>query len=335
MTILLTSCGRRSYMVGYFREALGSDGRVLASNSEMTYTLSLADDYVLTPNIYDGEYIPFLLDYCQREKVDAIVSLFDIDLPVLARHKAEFETIGTRVIVSDHPVTQICNDKWQTVQWLLSLGLKQPKSFISLDAAKDALKNGEIHYPLFLKPRWGMGSIGLYEVESDKELDALYERLVRVIGRTYLRFESAATPDESVLIQEELHGKEYGMEILNDLQGNMATLVVKRKLAMRAGETDIAEIVDPAPYRVMAEKISQQLKHVGNLDVDFFLTDEGDVIVLEMNCRFGGQYPFSHLAGVDFPRQIVSWLKGESNHPELLTAKVGTKCCKDLVPVVL
>ena len=150
---------------------------------------------------------------------------------------------------------------------------------------------------------------------------------------TYLKYESAEDVDNSIIIQEIIKGQEYGIEILNDLDGNFVTCVAKKKIAMRSGETDVAEIVDNTPFLDLAKKISQSLKHVANLDVDCFVTEDGRVYVLEMNCRFGGQYPFSHNAGVDFPKQIISWLEGALTNTNYITPQVGVKSCKDLVPV--
>ena len=78
-------------MVEYFKQALNGKGKVFAANSILTYTLKQADDYVLTPNIYDDCYISFLLSYCKEKDISAIISLFDIDLPVLAKNKEFFE----------------------------------------------------------------------------------------------------------------------------------------------------------------------------------------------------------------------------------------------------
>ena len=128
-----------------------------------------------------------------------------------------------------------------------------------------------------------------------------------------------------------LHGARH--EIINDLKGAYVTTFAKRKLAMRSGETDIAEIVDSSEFVKTANIISNNLKHIGVLDCDCFKTDSGDLIILEMNCRFGGQYPFSHIAGADVPKQIINWLEGKDTDMSLLNPRIGVKCCKEVVPV--
>jgi carbamoyl-phosphate synthase large subunit len=112
-----------------------------------------------------------------------------------------------------------------------------------------------------------------------------------------------------IIIQSKIIGNEYGLDILNDLEGNYVTTIAKHKIAMCAGETDVAEIVNNTPFTNLAKSLSTNLKHIGNLDVDCFVCENGDIIILELNCRFGGQYPFSHIAGVDFPKQIIEWIK--------------------------
>lgn len=333
MNILLTSAGRRTYMVEYFKKALNGYGKVFASNSVLTYCLEQADEYVLTPNIYDDSYISFLLDYCKRKDIQAIISLFDIDLPVLAKNKELFKSSGIELVISDYNVTTICNDKWLTYEFLVSIGIKQTPSFINLAEAKNAIEEGVVKYPLFIKPRWGMGSIGIYKVETDEELDVLYKKLHREIFNTYLKFESAMDVDSCIIIQQAIKGQEYGIEVLNDLRGNYVRTFAKKKVAMRSGETDIAETIDPSQFEAIGKNISENLRHIANLDVDCFVSESGDIYVLEMNCRFGGQYPFTHLSGVNVPKQIVKWLQGHHTDYGLLCQKDGVIACKELLPV--
>lgn len=334
MNILLTSAGRRTYMVRYFKEALNGSGLVHASNSVFTYTLAQADKYVITPQIYDDGYVEFLLAYCKKESVSAIISLFDIDLPILSRHRQLFAENGIVVVVPDYEVTQICNDKWLTHKFLCRVGLPQIPTFISLDDVRRSLENGDVAFPLVLKPRWGMGSIGIYIVSDWKELDVLYRKLHRDIFDTYLKYESNADADSCIIIQEKIVGQEYGIEILNDMHGNHVATFAKRKLAMRSGETDIAEIVSSFDFESIASKIAKSLKHIAMLDMDCFKLKDGSIFVLELNCRFGGQYPFTHNAGVDVPLQIVKWLNGGGTDLRLLSPQIGVRSCKDITPVI-
>ncbi len=106
------------------------------------------------------------------------------------------------------------------------------------------------------------------------------------------------------------------------------------KLAMRAGETDCAETIENELLRDLGKTISKTLQHVANLDVDVFLVD-GVPYILEMNARFGGGYPFSHLTGVNLPLAILQWVRDEPVNEELLTAKPGITAHKDIDLVVL
>ena len=334
MNILLTSAGRRTYMVDYFKQALNGKGKVFASNSILTYTLEQADEFVITPNIYDDSYIAFLLDYCKKKNIRAVISLFDIDLPVLAKNKELFDKEGIKLVVSDYDVTQICNDKWATYNFLTNIGIRQTPTFITLEDTKKAISDGQITYPLFIKPRWGMGSMGIYKVENEEELDVLYKKLHREIFNTYLKYESSVDEKSCIIIQQAIKGQEYGIEVLNDLDGNYVTTFAKKKVAMRSGETDIAETVDPIQFESIGKKISANLKHIANLDVDCFVSEDGDIYVLEMNCRFGGQYPFTHNSGVNIPLQIIKWLERGATDKSITIQKNGVRSCKELVPVV-
>lgn len=314
MNILITSVGRRSYMIDYFKNALNGNGKVHAANSEMTYAMSVADNNIITPNIYDGGYIDFLFDYCIKNEIKLIISLFDIDLPVLARNKVRFEKEGIHVIVSSSDVTDICNDKWKSYNFFIENNIKTPLSFIELKLCKEALSNHNVSFPLILKPRWGMGSIGILEAENMEELEVFYKKVKRVIQNTYLKFESQFDIDRSIIIQEKLLGQEHGMDVFNDLKGEYICTVPKIKIAMRAGETDIAEVVKHTELENLGKKLSSVVGHIGNLDVDCFIYND-QIFVLEMNVRFGGQYPFSHLAGVNFPKMILDLVKEEEIDP--------------------
>lgn len=308
MNILITSIGRRSYMVEYFKNALSGNDKIFAINSEKTYALTQADSYEICPNIYDESYVDFVLQYCLKNNIGAILSLFDIDLPILSKNKFLFEQHNITLIISDYEFIQVCNDKWLTYNYLRENNFNTPKSFLSLDDVYRDLKTNILKFPLIIKPRWGMGSIGVSIAENENDLEFYYNKTLETIEKSYLIYESRSEIEKAIIIQEKLDGEEYGLDVFNSLQGEYIATVPKKKIAMRAGETDIAEVQLNEQLIQYGKRLSAVTKHIGNMDVDVFNIN-GDFYVLEMNARFGGQYPFSHLAGVNFPKVIVDQLK--------------------------
>lgn len=331
MNILLTSAGRRTYLVEYFKEALNmaqEPGLVHVANSKVSPAFSAADKRVVTPLIYEEEYIPFLLEYCRKWRIRLLVPLFDIDLPVLAAAREKFEEEGTLVVTGDVSAMEICNDKWRTYTALKNQGIKTPESWLNLEEAIRAQQEGKVSYPFIVKPRWGMGSLSVYQADSEEELRVLQKKIRREIGNSYLRYE-AAQDRANVIIQEKVQGEELGLDVVNDLDGIYQTVVVKKKEAMRAGETDEAEtIVIPELYE-LGKKLAKFLKHRGNLDVDV-LGEEGNYYVVEMNARFGGGYPFSHAAGLHLPYALVMWALGRKPEEKYLKAQTGIRAQKDI-----
>jgi len=328
MNILFTCAGRRTYLLKYFKENLSEGDKIVATDMQLSApALQAADVKIQVPAVYDPKYIDITLSICKEQKIDALLCLNDLELPILSENKARFEALGVKVIVSDPEVIDIAFDKYKTAQWVESLGLNAPKTYVTLASAKEALDKGDIAFPLFMKPRWGSGSIGLETIDDMEELDIYYHLLMKKIKKTILA--TASVGDEYIMIQEKLTGKEFGLDVMNDLQGNNVAVSVKQKLAMRAGETDKAITVDIPEVYEMGRKIGENLKHIGNLDVDIMQRANGDYCVLELNPRFGDGYPFSYEAGVNMPKAIIQWVKGEKVDAVILKPEIGRMFAKN------
>ena len=328
MNILFTCAGRRTYLLKYFKENLSEGDKVVATDMQLSApALQVADVKLQVPAVYDPEYVNITLNICKEQQIDALLSLNDLELPILAENKARFDELGVKVIVSSPEVIDIAFDKYKTAQWVEALGLVAPKTYVRLEDAKRALAEGEIEFPLFMKPRWGSGSIGLETIADMEELDIYYNLLMKKIKKTILA--TASVGDEYIMIQEKLTGSEFGLDILNDLDGKNVGVSVKQKLAMRAGETDKAITVDLPEVREIGRKIGEALGHIGNLDVDIMQHADGAYCVLELNPRFGGGFPFSYEAGVNMPKAIIQWVKGEEVDPQILQPEYGRMFSKN------
>lgn len=313
MNILFTCAGRRNYLINYFKEALKGEGKVFATDMQLTApALVDADVAIQVPAIYSEEYIPSLKNIIKEHSIKAVISLNDLELPILSEHKKQIEALGARVIVSDEEAIKIAFDKWETVKFLEENGLKSPKTFIDFNQAKKAIATGDLKFPLVVKPRWGSASIGIDFPEDLEELELAYKLQTIRLKRTILAEASKADIDHAILIQEKIPGKEYGMDVLNDLNGNYVGTFVRQKLQMRSGETDKAISVIDDRFEQIGKVIGESLKHIGNLDCDVFEYND-DLYVLELNPRFGGGYPFSHQAGNNTAAIYIEWLKGNND----------------------
>ena len=310
MNILFTCAGRRTYLLKYFREQMGDKDKIIAADMQLTApALSVADVRVMVPAVYDEHYVEALHQICEMHNVDVLISLNDLELPILAENKLSFENIGVNVLVSSSEVIDICFDKLKTADFITSIGLKSPKTYRNLESATQAILDGELKFPVVIKPRWGSASIGIEFVDNIDDLRIVYELIRRKTSKGMLG-EVSQLDDDFILIQEKITGKEYGLDIINDLEGNNVAVAVKQKLSMRAGETDKATTVDNPELHRIGEVIGRKLAHIGNLDCDI-LEMGGEYYILELNPRFGGGFPFSYEAGVNLPKAIINWIEGK------------------------
>ncbi len=326
MNILFTCAGRRTYLLKYFKEQLNSDDLIIGADMQLSApALSVADIAVKVPSVYSDNYVKTLIKICKEHNINLLISLNDLELPILAKHRNQFEEIGVILTISSEEVINICFDKFKTSTFINTLNLNTPRSYISYDDAILAINKGELKYPIVLKPRWGSGSIGIEYAETLQELEYAYYLLKLKLKKSILA--NASETDANILIQQKIIGHEYGLDIMNDFLGNNIEVSIKQKLSMRAGETDKAVTIFNEDLYNIGKTIGDNLKHICNLDCDI-LEQDGMYYVLELNPRFGGGFPFSYEAGVNMPKAIIEWAKGNKINPDILKPIIGKQFAK-------
>jgi len=329
MNVLFTCAGRRNYLINYFKEALSGNGQVFAADANpYAPALQEADKAFVVPPVDDSNYVDAILDICKQNAVRLLVPLNDLELPPLVESRDVFLSEGVVPLVSSEEVVQTCLDKWKTSQFLMRIGQNAPLTYLSVDDALQDTERCKLRFPVVVKPRWGTASIGIEYPNDPEELKVLFDLAKKRVFHTILAGVSSVDSDRAIIIQEKMVGEEYHLDVLNDLDGNYVATFIKKKLAMRAGETDIAVTVKSAELELLGRALGDNLKHIGNLDCDVFAAERSPV-VLEMNPRFGGGYPFSHEAGANAPAAIIAWLNGDEVEKEWLVSQedvVSAKC---------
>tara|TARA_R110002020_G_scaffold385916_6_gene596808 strand:- start:2848 stop:3909 length:1062 start_codon:yes stop_codon:yes gene_type:complete len=313
MNILFTCAGRRNYLINYFKEALGGIGKTVAVDSHISApALAEADVSIIVPSVFHPDYISILKGIIKEHEINGVISLNDLELPILSEHKKELEVLGAKIIVSDKEIIDLAFDKWMTFNFFKDLGIGTPLTYLSIEDCLEAIKLKKLEFPLILKPRWGTASIGICEAENEEELHLSYKLLKLKLAKSILRDINLLEIEKCIIIQEKIDSDEYGIDILNDFNGKYHDSFVRKKLAMRSGETDKAVSIILEEFSDIGRKIGSIMGHVGNMDCDFLVRDN-KVYFLEMNPRFGGGYPFSHAAGINIPAIYIAWMRGEKD----------------------
>jgi len=300
MNILILSCGTRNKIIQYFKNALKGKGCVIATDmSPYAPALYEADRYYIVPRIKDKSYIGTILDICEKEKVRGILSLIDPELSILAENKHRFDAVGTMIIGSDLEACERSLDKMAMYQWLEEHGYPCARSYADTQSffADEAM--GLIQYPVFAKPIRGSSSVAI-----DKEYDR--EMVERVFSH-----------NQGMMIQEYLHGQEIGADVYIDMiSGEVVSIFTKKKLLMRAGETDKAVSFKDETLFALIKRFVEESGFRGQIDIDLFNV-EGKYYISEVNPRFGGGYPHAYACGVDHMELILNNLNGQVNRPNI------------------
>ena len=298
MNILFCSAGRRAELLKNFRRSLSKGSRIIATDmSPYAPAIYMADAHYLVPSIFDKSYLPTILDICRCEKIQAITTLIDPEIEILAKHRGEFEALGIEVLTPYEETAALCFDKYKLFQHLRACGIATPDTYGSFLEAKAAIDAGKLTLPVFVKPRTGSGSVGARRIET---LELL---------------EESCAKDPSLIIQELMQGGDMDADVYIDtISHKPVAAFSKRKLETKiGGASKTVSFKDEKLFTFLQDA----LRHFacnGPIDVDLFCRD-GQYYLSEINPRFGGAYLHAYGAGVDFIKMIENNVNGKENLP--------------------
>ena len=296
MNFLILAAGTRNKIVQYFMKALDGAGKVVATDASfLGPAIYDADKYYIVPPISEPGYIDKILDICKKEKIDGALSLIDPELSILAKNEELFKKVGTIIIGSSYELCEMALDKMQMYEWLKTHGYNCARSWMDKEEFYRDVLARKISYPVFVKPYRGSASVNISKAYDKETVDLLFAH------------------EDNLMIQEFLDGQEIGADVYIDMiSGEVVSIFTKRKIKMRAGETDKAvSFKDPALFELI-EKFVSEAGYRGQIDIDLFRIGE-HYYISEVNPRFGGGYPHAYEAGCDHMKLILNNLNGIVN----------------------
>lgn len=298
MNILILSCGTRNKIVQYIKRELNGEGKVVATDmSPNAPALYEADKHYIVPRMTAPGYLDVIYGICKKEQITGVFSLIDPELSLLALHEQEFKKLGVTIIGSSYELCERTLDKWQMFQWLTAHGYDCAESYVDKEAFYKDVVAKKQNYPVFVKPVRGSASIAISKAEDQATVDLLFDHA------------------DGLMIQEYLKGQEIGADCYIDMiSGEVISIFTKKKLVMRAGETDKSVSFKDPKLFALIERFVKESGFRGQIDIDIFDCD-GTYYISEVNPRFGGGYPHAYEAGANHMKYIVKNLRGEKNVP--------------------
>lgn len=247
--------------------------------------------------IEEDKYIKTIAYIINSESIDLLIPIVDIELEVIARNRDIFNE-STSLLLSSYETIMICNDKFKTYKFFNKLGIPTAKTIFirdkDLNNIKTYLNNLNMDFPVIAKPKKGLSSRDVYEIQSEEEI-FLIKRI------------------KEPIIQEKVFGQEYTIDIFCDGK-KLISAVPRERIETRLGICYKGKTEKDDRLINYVEKIAEKLDIRGPANIQCFKND-GEVKFIEINPRFSGGLPLTIAAGVNTPLLALKMAAGEELKP--------------------
>ncbi len=285
MNVLLSSAGRKIWLVAAFRDSLRTraGGQVVAADADpFAAALQSADVPIVPPRMDDPGCLDHLLAVCRRHAVQLLVPTRDDELGWFARHAEAFVAAGVRPVVSSSSAIEICRDKLRFAEHCDRHGFATPRRFS---------EPGSVRFPAFARHRRGAGSRAVRVLADDGDVATL------------------ANWDEWI-VQERVSAPEFTIDYFADRKGRAISAVPRERVRVVGGESVVGRTVD-APRLVDASvALCASLELTGPATLQCFVVDSVPLWI-EINPRYGGGAALGFAAGAPSTDWLVAEAEGD------------------------
>lgn len=242
------------------------------------------------------DFYDYGMKLIRENQYSLIVPLSDNCARYLSIHKEELPPCS-KVAVNDWDILQYAIDKALTMKVCMEEGVPAPKTIFGEDLLAQA-EEAAYDFPVVVKPRTGVGSIGFSIIESRERLLA------------YLKeYDGQNGP---LLVQEYIRqGKQpqYRADLFRTKDGEFKAICVgkvTRWYPLDGGSGICVQSVHDEKIADGCKRLLEAIGWVGYANIDM-ATDEntGEVKILEINGRTGASIKIDYVCGVNISRLIL------------------------------
>ncbi|MDR6612787.1 ATP-grasp domain-containing protein [Leifsonia sp. 1010] len=240
---------------------------------------------IVPPGRSDG-FVDALIAMSREDGIDVLFSTVDVELPGLAARRDELEAVGTKLAAPSRDTLVTCLDKFALIQRVGDQARVPVTRLLNPQGV-----GADWTFPVIIKPRSGAGSRGVRLITDRGTLEAL-------------------GTDESIIIQENLPGEEFSVDVLAGLDGNVIAAVPRSRERVDSGVSIAGRTVRRAELSDTAAAVARAIGLTGVANVQLRYSTDGTPALLEVNPRFPGAMPLTIAAGVDMPSLLLDLVLG-------------------------
>ncbi len=289
-------------------QKLGYETIMINCNPETVST-----DYDTSDKLYfeplDFEYVKNIIDK-ENEKgvVEGVIVQFGGQTPLRIANK--LKEYGYTILGTSFEAIDISEDRERFQKLIQKVGLKQPKSDISLGTKELVAKSSKLKFPILLRPSYVLGG---RMMEKMANIDDVQD----YIDQNYWALENNV-----ILIDEFLqNAKEVDVDVLRDNQGNTMIAGIMEHIE-EAGIHSGDSACSIPPFSLSDKIISDikkfsislvsELKTLGLMNIQYAIKDE-EIFILEANPRASRTIPFLAKAiGIPFIKIAAELIVGKT-----------------------
>jgi len=272
-------------------------------------------DYFTHPE----EFAARMVEYVRRYRPDVTLAVGDNSVRMVVRNIDKMAP-WTRLTVPEEKTYDRAADKAQTMAFCMENGIPCPKSYFPDEEPLEEII-GRVPFPVMVKPRRGMGAVGLHRMETPEELRRHYETIKQQHG--------------DLLIQEFIPlagGTQYQAEAFLDADSRMKVCLVisKTRFFPVTGGTSTANVTIHRPdIQESVRRLLEGIEWTGAADVDLILDPRDNVPkIIEINPRVTAGIKIGFAAGIDYADLHVRLATGQPI-PQIDSYKLGV-CLRNL-----
>jgi predicted ATP-grasp superfamily ATP-dependent carboligase len=300
MRVLLTDAEQRNTLAAV--RSLGSRGVSVDVTGSARFSQAFFSRYCSRrllfpePARWEQRFRNCLTREVGSDDYDVLLPMHEYSLLAVVRH-ADALRHHVAVALPDPETLYQVRDKQRVVELAREVGISAPRTYRPRDRADIDRISREINYPCVMKPRTGMGAIGVGYAQSPSALRRLFRGP---------RESDAVFDFRALLIQEYIPGEIHDVDVLF-CRGEPRAGVTCRRITTypsTGGRSLICETTDEPELRRAAYRLLRAVGWHGPAEVEFKI-DRRDGVpkLMEINPRFSGSLELQINAGADLAYQ--------------------------------